>query len=648
MALSLSVNLCLNAANGTRHLVDSIYYVETNLNTYESNPAYVGGYIDGIKHANIKGKISDPFGHQYSAIYIAGNVFLNCNTLRSVSINNGIKYTLGYSFAGCPSLQTVVVNGTTFHTIGEGCFKNCPWLSSVTLQLTNLREIGREAFANCPMLTSINIDRCITVGESAFSNCTSLTSIKFSAEKISAYACYNCTSLTELTLYDGVKEIGSSAFQNCSSLDSITIPSTTTRINYSAFDGCSSLTTIEIPNSTTYIDYDAFSNCVGLLSISLGENLTHIGTGAFSNCTNVKKIVNYRDLPASLNSDPFRNIDKSTCVLYVPASSINLYKNANIWKDFYRIRAIGDELESYTVTFCDYDNTILSQQIVYEGENAVAPSNPHREGYTFIGWNLDYTNITSDVTIKAQYKINRYKVTFKNWDGTIIKIDSVAYQSTPIPPTNPERTATAEFTYTFANWTPDIVAATCDAIYTATYTSSRNSYTITWNQDDGTIIDQTIVEYGQVPTHENVTKDATVEYTYTFAGWLPKIVAVTEDAIYTATYNSIVNKYTITFKNDDGSVLCANDLEYGMMPFCEEPTKEDDEQYSYKFAGWSPDIVVVTADATYTATYTTTPKSLGIEDVQRGDVQYTKVVRNGHVFILRSDKTYTLQGAEVR
>lgn len=580
MALSLSVNLCLNAANGTRHLVDSIYYVETNLNTYESNPAYVGGYIDGIKHANIKGKISD-LGHQYSAIYIAGNVFLNCNTLHSVSINHGIKYTLGYSFADCPSLQTVVVNGTTFHTFGEGCFKNCPWLSSVTLQQTGLREIGREAFANCPMLTSINIDKCITVGESAFSNCASLTSIKFSAEKISAYVCYNCTSLIELTLYNGVKEIGSSAFQNCSSLDSITIPSTTTRINSSAFDGCSSLTTIEIPNSTTYIDYDAFSNCAGLQSISLGENLTHIGTGAFSNCTNVKKIINYRDLPASLTSDPFRNIDKSTCVLYVPASSINLYKNANIWKDFYRIRAIGDELESYTVTFCDYDNTILSQQIVYEGENAVAPSNPQREGYTFIGWNLDYTNITSDVTIMAQYKINRYKVTFRNWDGTIIKIDSVAYQSTPIPPTNLERIATAEFTYTFA-------------------------------------------------------------------GWSPKIVAVTEDATYTATYNSIVNKYTITFKNDDGSVLCANDLEYGIMPFCEEPTKEDDEQYSYIFAGWSPDIAVVTADATYTATYTTTPKSQGIEDVQRGDIQYTKVVRNGHVFILRSDKTYTTDGRLVR
>ena len=341
------------------------------------------------------------------------------------------------------------------------------------------------------------------------------------------------------------------------------------------------LTTIEIPNSTTYIDYDAFSNCAGLQSISLGENLTHIGTGAFSNCTNVKKIINYRDLPASLTSDPFRNIDKSTCVLYVPASSINLYKNANIWKDFYRIRAIGDELESYTVTFCDYDNTILSQQIVYEGENAVAPSNPQREGYTFIGWNLDYTNITSDVTIMAQYKINRYKVTFRNWDGTIIKIDSVAYQSTPIPPTNLERIATAEFTYTFA-------------------------------------------------------------------GWSPKIVAVTEDATYTATYNSIVNKYTITFKNDDGSVLCANDLEYGIMPFCEEPTKEDDEQYSYIFAGWSPDIAVVTADATYTATYTTTPKSQGIEDVQRGDIQYTKVVRNGHVFILRSDKTYTTDGRLVR
>ena len=357
----LSVNLYVKAATGTRWAVDSIYYVTTNLNTYESNPVYVGGYIDGIKNASIKGKVRDAFGTYYNVIYIAGNAFEGCNTLRSVSIASGVKYTLGYSFAACPSLQTVIVNGTTFHTFGEGCFKNCPWLSSVTLQQTSLREIGREAFANCPMLTSINIDQCLTVGESAFANCSSLTSIKFSAETISASVCSNCTSLTDLTLYDGIKEIGSYAFQNCSSLDTIIIPSTTTRINSFAFDGCSSLTTIDIPNSTTYIDHEAFSNCTELQSISLGENLTHIGVGAFGNCSNVEKIVNYRDLPATLNNDPFQGIDKTTCVLYVPASSLNLYKNANIWKDFYRIRAIGDELESYTITFYDYDNTILSQ-----------------------------------------------------------------------------------------------------------------------------------------------------------------------------------------------------------------------------------------------------------------------------------------------
>ena len=67
--------------------------------------------------------------------------------------------------------------------------------------------------------------------------------------------------------------------------------------------------------------------------------------------------------------------------------------------------------------------------------------------------------------------------------------------------------------------------------YKATYTETKNSYTITWKNDDGSVIDTTTVEYGVVPTHADATKATTAEYTYTFAGWTPEIVAVTGDAV---------------------------------------------------------------------------------------------------------------------
>ncbi|MBR0303236.1 MAG: hypothetical protein IJQ80_05255, partial [Clostridia bacterium] len=73
-------------------------------------------------------------------------------------------------------------------------------------------------------------------------------------------------------------------------------------------------------------------------------------------------------------------------------------------------------------------------------------------------------------------------------------------------------------------------------------------------------------------------------------------------------------KYTVTWKNDDGSVLEIDEnVEYGDAPAYNgaTPTKAADEQYSYTFNGWTPDIVDVTGDATYTATYTATPVQQG-------------------------------------
>ncbi len=106
----------------------------------------------------------------------------------------------------------------------------------------------------------------------------------------------------------------------------------------------------------------------------------------------------------------------------------------------------------------------------------------------------------------------------------------------------------AEYTYTFAGWTPEVVAVTGEATYRATFDATKNSYAITWLNDDDSVIDTTTVEYGTVPTHDDATKDATAEYTYTFAGWTPEVVAVTGEATYKATFVSIPVFGAPTFK----------------------------------------------------------------------------------------------------
>ena len=76
--------------------------------------------------------------------------------------------------------------------------------------------------------------------------------------------------------------------------------------------------------------------------------------------------------------------------------------------------AVFDRIEKtryYTVTFLDWDGTVISEQKVAEGQDAQEPETPTREGYTFTGWDKEFTNITNRMQITAQYTINSYTLT---------------------------------------------------------------------------------------------------------------------------------------------------------------------------------------------------------------------------------------------
>ncbi|MEE3334210.1 MAG: MBG domain-containing protein [Ruminococcus sp.] len=95
------------------------------------------------------------------------------------------------------------------------------------------------------------------------------------------------------------------------------------------------------------------------------------------------------------------------------------------------------------------------------------------------------------------------------------------------------------------------------------------------------------------------------------------------------TFTINVRTYTITFNNEDGSEFENVEVPYGDVPSCSEtPTKEADANYTYTFAGWTPEVVAATADATYTATFTAVPKpkKLTLNIGENG-----KVVMNGGV-----------------
>ena len=118
---------------------------------------------------------------------------------------------------------------------------------------------------------------------------------------------------------------------------------------------------------------------------------------------------------------------------------------------------------------------------------------------------------------------------------------------------------------------------------------------------------------GETPAYDGTTptKPSDAQYTYTFSGWTPAVSAVTGNVTYTATYESVVNTYTINWNNADGTLLKSDVLEYGSTPNYDgtTPSLPTNSLYSYTFKGWTPDIVAVTGNATYTADYDKTPVS---------------------------------------
>ena len=235
-------------------------------------------------------------------------------------------------------------------------------------------------------------------------------------------------------------------------------------------------------------------------------------------------------------------------------------------------------------------------------------------GYHFLRWNDNNTDnprivsVSGDATYTAYFAPDKYTVTFNNWDNSELYKADFDYGTTPTygGPT-PTKPADAQYTYTFDSWSPTIHPVEGDDVYTAVFSSTVNQYTVTFKNHDGSVLQSTSVAYGETPVYAGATptKAATAQYTYTFTGWDKEVVAVTGDVVYTAQYEATVNKYTITFNNWDGTLLATYSVAYGETPIYTgaTPTKSATAQYTYTFSGWTPAIVAVTGDATYTATF---------------------------------------------
>ena len=108
--------------------------------------------------------------------------------------------------------------------------------------------------------------------------------------------------------------------------------------------------------------------------------------------------------------------------------------------------------------------------------------------------------------------------------------------------------------------------------------------------------------------------------------------------------------YTVRFLNYDGSLLQKTQVPEGEIPVYngQEPTRPDDEEYSYEFTGWMPEVVATTTNVDYIAQFRAIVKD-GVSDIPAsGNSAPRKVLIDGQIFIVRGEKLYNLIGQEVK
>ena len=184
----------------------------------------------------------------------------------------------------------------------------------------------------------------------------------------------------------------------------------------------------------------------------------------------------------------------------------------------------------FTVTFTDWDDTVLKTQSVESGAAATAPANPTRDGYAFVGWDKDFSAVTSDLTVKAKYNARMlFCVTFLDWDLTILKEEYVLSGNGATAPTSPTREG-----YTFAGWNKTFNKITADTTVTATYDAITTTFTVTFLSAESTTLKTETVSYGGSAT----APTPPLKEGYAFMKWSVSFSYVTSNITTVAVYRS--------------------------------------------------------------------------------------------------------------
>ena len=237
------------------------------------------------------------------------------------------------------------------------------------------------------------------------------------------------------------------------------------------------------------------------------------------------------------------------------------------------------EINQYTITFDTNGGSEIAPITQDYGTEIASPANPTRKGYTFKGWDKEIpkTMPAENITVKAQWEINQYTITFDTNGGSEIAPITQDYGTEITVPADPTRKG-----YTFKGWDKEIPETMPAENITVKAQWEINQYTITFDTNGGSEIAPITQDYGtEITAPDNPTRKG-----YTFKGWDKEIPETMPAENITVKAQWEINQYTITFDTNGGSEIAPITQDYGTeITAPDKPTRK-----GYTFKGWDKEI----------------------------------------------------------
>ena len=319
-----------------------------------------------IKHLNLN-----------KCAYISSNAFSNCG-LENIDLS-ATKTIEGYAFSGCSCL-TKVTGLKLVKLLPAGIFYGCHKLSSIDLstieslgascmsgtaiervELPNLKSWDYGVFEDCKKLTSVTFPVTIdNIPTRAFWNCENLSTIDLShCSIIGGGALYNCTSLTDIKLFNVKQTEWTTSYENYQSC------------KVGSFMNCNNLTSVDL-GSIQKLGDRAFYGCTSLKKITLPSTITNLGWECFDGATIVTSMATVPPV-IDKSEDETSSIPMGEFVLVnVPEASLDSYKSANYWKDMAkRIFPIGTKFDYDVTTEAQPSTSDLLDKVGLKNANSI-------------------------------------------------------------------------------------------------------------------------------------------------------------------------------------------------------------------------------------------------------------------------------------